>query len=388
MNGVIMKQRTIKIRKAFTLIELLMVITIIAMLGAMSITVSRSSLESARRSKTEITIRKLDTVITAMYEKYQYRKVDVKPYQTMIKNYATNYYKNQNNPWGFPTGYLYPSGANHQAKMPYPNVMSLQAWVRLMILRDTIRMDMPCCLAEVYGPVWPNDNNSGMVPDNNRTRTPLSSVYFRAMVAGGYLDNNGNPVKVPDERGVLNAELLYLIVSNGDPNARSMFSEKEIADTNGNGLMEFIDGWGRPIYWERWAPALPDTDRQTSLYENYETLYPDSLNPLGEIVECRPEPVSETLADGSIIDHYLSNWMLVPLIYSTGPDGQHGVDPGAYSEYNMTNNNDRFNVLKSTLYPFIQVKDGNGNWVMNNLAGSVVNAAQATDNVHNHTLVR
>ena len=53
-------------------------------------------------------------------------------------------------------------------------------------------------------------------------------------------------------------ECLYLIVTRGldDPDVLEQFAPDEIGDADGDGLLEFLDGWGRPIYFLRWAPAL------------------------------------------------------------------------------------------------------------------------------------
>lgn len=283
-----------KDRSGFTLVELLMVIIIIALLGTMSITVSRMAVESAKRSRTEITIAKLDSVITSMYEKYQYRKVDVGPYLQL-------------NPWG---GVLRPN--------------ELKARWRLHILRDIIRMDMPCCLAEVFGPVRP-ENSSNMEDDNKREITPLCNLYRRAMVLGGYLKNDysiktdGTP-----RNNILNAELLYLVVSNGDPNARSMFSDREIGDVNNNGLFEFLDGWGNPIQWARWAPKF--NVRENEFIFGTTDRQGNGLDPL--------DPMN---LDGGL--------MLIPVIYSCGPDGESGYVSGVYDESRLGSSSDYFSVL-------------------------------------------
>ena len=40
--------------------------------------------------------------------------------------------------------------------------------------------------------------------------------------------------------------------ATGDGEARSMFKETDVADTDGDGAMEFVDGWGNPIHFVRW----------------------------------------------------------------------------------------------------------------------------------------
>ena len=60
------------------------------------------------------------------------------------------------------------------------------------------------------------------------------------------------------------AEMLYMIVSMGSPEAMEQFNQSEIGDTDGNGWPEFLDGWGRPIFFLRWAPGFsPYSDIQT-----------------------------------------------------------------------------------------------------------------------------
>ena len=54
------------------------------------------------------------------------------------------------------------------------------------------------------------------------------------------------------------AECLYLIVmaamaEEGD--AREMFKADNIKDTDNDGMMEFVDAWGEPIRFLRWAPG-------------------------------------------------------------------------------------------------------------------------------------
>ena len=63
------------------------------------------------------------------------------------------------------------------------------------------------------------------------------------------------------------AECLYLIVTlAGGEDARRSSPPDEVADTDGNGLPEFIDGWGRPIFFLRWAPGFNDSDLQPNIF--------------------------------------------------------------------------------------------------------------------------
>lgn len=57
------------------------------------------------------------------------------------------------------------------------------------------------------------------------------------------------------------SELLYLILTAGDlfgvPNAgQDEFSSNEVSDTDGDGLLEFVDAWGQPLRFYRWPTRL------------------------------------------------------------------------------------------------------------------------------------
>jgi hypothetical protein len=98
------------------------------------------------------------------------------------------------------------------------------------------------------------------------------------------------------------AECLYLIVS-ANPEALAQFHDNEIGDTDQDGLPEFIDGWGRPIYFLRWAPRFEDSDLQKSAPAAAQ----DDHDPF----------------DSRRVDP--NAWRLVPLIFSAGPDGEYGI---------------------------------------------------------------
>jgi hypothetical protein len=100
-------------------------------------------------------------------------------------------------------------------------------------------------------------------------------------------------------RDASSSELLHLIVTRGpvaDPDIIAHFRPDEVADTDNDGLPEFIDGWGRPIAFRRW--------------------------PTGFASPAQP-------IDGSLggVDAALSDkgHRLVPLIFSAGPDESYDI---------------------------------------------------------------
>lgn len=343
--------KTMKSR-GFTLIELLAVMMIIAILAAISLGVQRASIVSARKSRTRATIMKIDTVVSSLYEKYQYRKVNV---DDVLNSKSINLdlviddaiRDDRLNGW---TGYSFTNETGR---------VKAQYMLRTMVLRDLLRMDMP--INRVEATVAPLAFASSVLTtderlvvrdsERNRFRSGLNSSYQQLCYEYEVNPAASERFEPPQ---MVNAELLYLIVTNGDPETRATFSDREIGDTNGNGFNEFLDGWGNPIFFLRWAPGLTNSSRQpspdqldhfftwrtalagyevlperadTSFYRdymsNYEKCsafmdqYADPLNPMG------------LCSDQNIVAR---DWLLVPLIYSCGPDSMSGLNTNIPSD--------------------------------------------------------
>ena len=323
-------------RFGFTLVELLTVIAIIGMLGAISITTVRASIQSAKETQTRATIAKIDNVLTACYEKYQYRRVDLAA--------------------------LVPPGTVDNR---WTNNPEIRARYRLMILRDLLRCDFPCAPQELGQPSQYNQTSSA-------TETPLQEALITA--AGGNLssfdfDDENYPGNSFSTNGggyphVANAELLYLVVMNADPESRGAFSEREIADVDGNGLYEFVDGWGKPICWMRWAPGLESSDRQPLESDMIDKLAADEYLDSEDADPFDPMNVGVLNASGDVE----RGWFLVPYVFSAGPDERYGLtmpNPSGLAEMNN---------------PFL--RGGS------TLDVGVPYARTHKDNIDNHTLVR
>lgn len=252
-------------RRGFTLVELLTVITIIGMLAGLSLGALYSARESARVAKTRATIAKLDMILQARYEEFQSRRVPIKT-----------------------------------RRVP-PKVM---AELRLQILRELIRMEMPDRLTDVTYPRHGTDKNRtdisatftvtvGSITEQVE-RPALNKRYFRQIY-----DMNATDGSLLMSEKFAPAELLYLIVMS-DPEAREQFQETEIGDNDEDGFFEFIDGWGRPIMFLRWAPGFR-SDLQTGDVENDHDPF-----------------------DSRRID--TAAFRFVPLIYSGGADKEFGIE--------------------------------------------------------------
>ena len=145
----------------------------------------------------------------------------------------------------------------------------------------------------------------------NQTKTEKLYSLIRREMPDQKSEVTGNSpyrlqhVKNSIDTNIQSAELLYQIVM-GLPEAESAFNGMEIADTNGNGLKEFVDGWGNPIYFIRWPAKHCNGNTIISKIQNGTD--PNPFDPQNS-----------------------SSYAVFPLIFSAGPDRVPGITQGSGS---------------------------------------------------------
>ncbi|MDR1385494.1 MAG: type II secretion system GspH family protein [Planctomycetaceae bacterium] len=221
----------------FTLIELLLVITILGIMSTLSISVVRQVYHTSRVEKTRTTIRKIDRVIMEMYANYDNRRVE------------TNLSISSN------------ASSEERARVTQAAIL----WCK----RDLIRMEMPSNWDEIYQPNLRDGDDytrflfriGGVIIASADTQVSVSPL--RQL----YLATYNSAIERSDADTVNHfgsAKCLYLIVMYGNPEARELFFDHEIR-TDEDGLSYFVDGWGNPIYFLRWASGLKLSDRQPDI---------------------------------------------------------------------------------------------------------------------------
>jgi prepilin-type N-terminal cleavage/methylation domain-containing protein len=273
-------------RRGFTLIELLIVIMIITILAGLVLGVAAVAAETARRSKTQHVVERLHTLLMEHYETYKTRR----------------------------------ALSNNDARIPSGLPGQVNAAIRLTAMRQLLRMEIPDRWSDVIG-----DDANGKSADqlikkyppglllskypgyilplaNNTTttmdRTALSTVFLRRYAALKTTDS----AIIRENQG---AECLYMIVTLacGDGEARSLFAEGSIGDTDGDGAPEFLDGWGNPITFIRWPFGYQSS---STLITGNHTDDHDPFDPF------RVHPSAGDPPQGA---------RLMPLIASAGQDG-------------------------------------------------------------------
>lgn len=232
-------------RAAFTLVELLVTMVIVAILASLTLAGLGGVRQRAKADKTRNTIRKIDAVIRPMYDSYRNRRVT----SAAAGSTARNYYQ------------------------------------MLLDKRKLVTYEMP----DQWGDVpRPQDLTGSSLDPKFKTTAVRAYAQIRP----------SNPDPKPT---FSSAECLYMILERAgyEPDALEFFRSDEIGDVDKDGKNEFLDGWGRPIAFLRWAPGFTSPIQQ-----------PDPVN--------AHDPLDPTGRDPTA-------YALVPLIYSAGPDGALGT---------------------------------------------------------------
>ncbi|MGA2799146.1 MAG: type II secretion system protein [Thermoguttaceae bacterium] len=313
---------------AFTLIELLATITIISILAAISLGALHYARQSTAEGKTKATIAKLNALVMQRYESYATRRVPIDLSSLIASKTIT---------------------------------VKQAAQYRYLALLDLMRMEMPERTYDISnGPL------GIFQPTNPWTARPaLSQMYLQKY-------NNSAPVD-----NCCPAKYLYMWISMAYPEAMSQFGENEIKDLDGDHWPVFVDGWGNPIMFLRWAPGFlpPDSEIQSG----------DPVNDHDPFDSRRTCP---------------ANYRLIPLVYSAGPD-QAGHDVNNDPKFGiirggMINNKDITNYYSvdptintlDELNPYFKIPTANGD----KLIGSVTDTTDPDpgknhfDNIHNHRI--
>lgn len=334
-------------RAGVTLIELLVVILIISILAALVLGVAAVAGETARKSRTTHTVERLHTLLMEYMGQFKHRRVALRASTGNKRDGVVDQITDKG-----PTG-------------PARNLAIAEA--RLYAMREMILAEVPDSWSDIA--LAPVGQPIGQ-PVYLDQRTPLANVYLRKYQ--GLVKSGVDPEMLRNNQG---AECLYLVIMNacGDGEARRLFSDSEIGDSDGDGAKEFLDGWGHPINFLRWAPGF-DSQIQAN------------ASRLATALEWQIAADK----DHDPYDLYKADtkaFRLVPLIYSPGRDESSGL----YSKelFNAWVPTDADRTLKFTsntpyidsprLLPWDKIPSGV-------YLGGSTGDGTSTDNIHNHLL--
>jgi len=231
----------------------------------------------------------------------------------------------------------------------------------------------------------------------NLPRILASTPGIRSTYLRRYLDviNIKDPAIEEERQAILanqGAECLYLIVmlTTGDGEARSLFSEQDFGDTDGDGALEILDGWGRPIRFIRWPAGFAFSGQSSLLtadanidHDPFDLFRRDQFQPTGPSY---PPLINIASYPAKVQPHMLAMrsrhgltepifaFRLVPLVYSAGADGDPDLattgDALIYDPYlDYTQSNPETDTVTPSLGGLSVSDDDGDNWL---------------DNIHNH----
>jgi hypothetical protein len=319
-------------RPGLTLVELLVSISLITVVSSMFLVAYRAAATEASNMRTQSTIRKISEVLVSRMQEYE--------------NYPINFARGPGNAFATPVPGSAVPALPSTADEYEPKGILLER-LRVMLLREMIAQEMPDYYQDIKisAPIVKN-YWTGLVavgPNANAGPQPIvvtASESPRAARLKARL-NQANPnwaskinlliqTNTPQSSRELkqeltrsNAEFLYLIVEdsilNGSP-AIELFGKSEIGDTDGDGLLEFLDSFRQPICWVRWPTGFPETTR----------FHPDLLDPSfnrdGFANYAFSDPLDPRKADPGYrikvqsTKVYKPAAMAFPLVISSGPD--------------------------------------------------------------------
>jgi hypothetical protein len=298
-------------------------IVIISILAGIVLVAARAAQQAANQANTQALIAKLHGQLMIRYESYRTRRLPINT-----------------------AGMTGQQAALH----------------RLNAIRELMRMELPDRYSDLFAYPKPNLPGSPIyiavpsgMPSSQLIVAPTFNppVYFYdpstpAWVPGGstqqltiaptavnlsYQRKCKNNTQVPSAT-FEDAECLYLILNTGlsdNTVAGELINPSNIGDVDADGMPEFIDAWGRPIRFLRWAPGFvsdfqpydpvnnPNDPHLTA--KNHDPFDPLKMqHPFQPSATTKNDlqtfPFSYNPADGMALE---------PLLYSMGPDGIDGI---------------------------------------------------------------
>lgn len=227
---------------AFTLVEILVVIAIIGVLVGLMGAVVRNSVRKAREAATVATIQKIDGLLEERLKGFERatKSRDFQRYVEFVTNDLLRQSEDINRNGTLDAGEDLNGNGTIDLGVLRLSPRTIEAVSRKRFLRDYFPQRFEE-LADVFTP--PSTNAPNGIPDilDRDVQITFNPVLHR--------------------RRTESSELLYyaltkMSVFGVPPVGESEFGTSEVADTDGDGLLEFVDAWGRPLRFYRWPTRL------------------------------------------------------------------------------------------------------------------------------------
>lgn len=334
-------------RTGFTLIELMVAISIIGMLAAMVLGGMYRASVSAKQLNTKTTVNRVAVQLNEIWESYRTRKLPVDPKLILQSGGTPPYAVQYPNAVAWLTYYSSIRVAAGGTPIYSPPAVPLNpnnnlqaAVIRLAALRELMRLELPCRFSDFLTPA--NPPNSNPAANSN----PVTTLLIPQPMSGGL--PAANPGGLSEQYRQFfkahattfntqyeSAECLYMIIrfaSQNELGQKSITDDPRlVGDADGDGMPEIQDAFAAgsftsapngspyvqhnmPIAFIRWpAGFLSDLQPGPTLAQ-----YQASSGPTYGYAGARHD-----IFDPLRIDPRA--YVITPLVFSAGPDGIYDV---------------------------------------------------------------
>jgi prepilin-type N-terminal cleavage/methylation domain-containing protein len=248
------------IRQGFTLLELLVVVTIIGVLASLSVTVLYGITDQANEEATNATIQKIDSLLQKRIQAFE---------------------RTWNRGGAFKDRYVAAANGLLQQDRIYGVRDEV---VDILAKKVAMRHNFPQRHEDLLLLGFLRGGATGVtdfLPNGNLKTAPPADPDNIKLRTERYIDTTGNLIADAVDRTATDSSLLpttqtmfiqdetvssellyYFLINSGSFGALAagtdQFKASEIADTDDDGLLEFVDSWGNPLQFYRWPTRTVD----------------------------------------------------------------------------------------------------------------------------------
>lgn len=246
------------VRRGFTLVELMIVIVIIAILSSIFLGALDQAEQTAKASRTTTLVQKLHNMLMSRWDSYRTVRL---PINVDARGPGAQ------------------ADAGNEGQSRFRQDVARR---RMLAIRELLRMEMP----DRYDDLMFDPALLRSPMNNTPIRPFLWSAYQRRILAAKAANAGLSKMQLPEFLGLIaidnqDAECLYLVMTVGVEDTSTSvehFAASDVGDTDRDGMPEFIDAWGSPIRFLRWAPGFvspaqpmynyKETDPKASVFHN------------------------------------------------------------------------------------------------------------------------
>ena len=338
-------------RSAFTLVELLVAISIIGMLAALALGGMWRANVSAKQLNSKTTVNKVAVQINEIWESYRTRKLPIDPKLVLKSNGSPpytiqygngllwlQYFAKIRSPF-MPTGDPMTAAPNTAA---FGNNIQVAA-LRLAATRELLRLELPCRMSDITSSTSGSPSSAQpvqalLIPQPTNGTIPLANPGGLSEQYRQFFMSHATSFNVTNE----SAECLYMIIKFA---AQNELGQKNITDdprlvgdTDGDGLPEIQDAFDAGLYTPAAAGSLFTQHNMPIAFVRWPAGFLSDLQPGPTLAQYNGAngsydyaAVRHDIYDPLLVDPRA--FTIVPLVFSAGADRKYDIwEANAYAK--------------------------------------------------------